>query len=384
MIVVRPGSEVLRRVDDMLDAVEQQRAGTADVEQALDAQHAGAVRLQQHREPDAEGRPVQRRVEDDREGVGLVGAVLVAGVVGVVGGLLVGAVVVAVAARCPGSAVPLRRQLVGDDAEVAHRCGEQVVGMDLALDDRQDGRMRVDPAQAVGEGCCGPRLGDVALGHDEAVGDGGLLRRLGLAGELVGAVHCVHGRDDAVEPVVRLHHPVGEQREEDRGRLGKAGRLDRDAAEARDLAGVHPVDQVAQLVGEVAAQRAAEAAGIEQHGALVHAGQQVMVDADLAQLVDDHGRLAHVGVREQARQQRRLARAEEAGEQRQRDALVGSRDTVVDRSSGQAAHAAAWLRRSISAGSSGSSGPPFSCSAITQSLPRSGTGFPTPFQLRST
>ena len=65
-VVVRPGVEVHRRVDDVLDAVHEQRPVAADVEQPLDPEDVLAARLQQHRQPDAERVPVERLVEDER------------------------------------------------------------------------------------------------------------------------------------------------------------------------------------------------------------------------------------------------------------------------------------------------------------------------------
>src|SRR5439155_1030633 len=78
--------------------------------------------------------------------------------------------------------------------------------------------------------------------------------------------------------------------------------------------------KVAQLVGEVAAHRAADAAVAEHDRPLVHLPQEVVVDRNLAELVDDHRRLAHIRVGEQPREQRRLPAAEVAGEERDRRA----------------------------------------------------------------
>ena len=75
------------------------------------------------------------------------------------------------------------------------------------------------------------------------------------------------------------------ERVQDRHGVGKARRLDDDAAKARDLASRRAAEQVAQLVREVAAQRAADAAAGKQHRALVDPPQQMVVDADVAELV---------------------------------------------------------------------------------------------------
>ena len=183
---------------------------------------------------------------------------------------------------------------------------------------------------------------EIGLRHDERVGGGGLPQRL-LARE---AVLRVDGRDDALELVVVLDDRLGEQRVDDRRRVGEPGRLDDDASERGDLAALAPAEQVAQLVGEVAAQRAADAAALQQHRALVDPPQQVMVDADLADLVHDHRRLAHRGMAEQARDQRRLAAAEEARHERDGELAVSRQGPGRDR--GRAGRAARPARRSAS------------------------------------
>ena len=45
--------------------------------------------------------------------------------------------------------------------------------------------------------------------------------------------------------------------------------------------------EVGQRLHEIAAHRAAEAAGVEQHHVLRRRGDEQVVDADLAELVDD-------------------------------------------------------------------------------------------------
>ena len=74
------------------------------------------------------------------------------------------------------------------------------------------------------------------------------------------AVLCVHRRDHALEPEVVLHDGLREQRVEDR-RRGRPCRSSRPTT--RRKAGISPRsrrrEQVAQLVGEIAAQRAADA-----------------------------------------------------------------------------------------------------------------------------
>ena len=63
------------------------------------------------------------------------------------------------------------------------------------------------------------------------------------------------------------------------------------------------------------AERAAQAAGIEEHDVVLAAAvDEHVIEADLAQLVDDDCGVGERGLAQQPRQQRRLAAAQEAGE----------------------------------------------------------------------
>ena len=87
----------------------------------------------------------------------------------------------------------------------------------------------------------------------------------------------------------------------------------------------------------------------EQDGALVDLPEDRVVDPDLAELVHDHGRVSERRAPEHGANQRRLAAAEVAGDERDRRL-----------------HGASW-----STGSSGSSGRPASRSAAAHSPARS-------------
>ena len=296
----------------------------ADVQQALDAQHVLAARLQQHRQPDAEGGPVERLVEGQAQRAHLVRV--------------------------------RRRIVVVEVARIARRRRPK----------RADGATSPNTDSTIGAAGFSRRscarhergVGEVGLRDDEPVGDRRLAHRLVVAEPVL----RVHGRHHGLEPVVVLDERRREERVDDRRRVREPGRLDDDATEGRDLARVAAGDQVAQLVGEVAAERAAQAAARQQHGALVDPAQQVVVDPDLAELVHDHCRLAHVRVRQEAGEQRGLAAAEEPGDERDGDL-----------------HSDA-----TSSGSSGSSVRPASSSASTQREPRSATTAERPFASRRT
>ena len=77
-----------------------------------------------------------------------------------------------------------------------------------------------------------PGVRQVGLRDDQPVGGGRLLDRLRLAQPVL----RVHRRDHALEPEVVLDDRLGQQRVEDRRRVGEPGRLDDDAPERRDLA----------------------------------------------------------------------------------------------------------------------------------------------------
>ena len=90
--------------------------------------------------------------------------------------------------------------------------------------------------------------------------------------------------------------------------LAHAGGLDQDAV------GMVGIDQLAQGLGEVAHQRAADAAGVQLGDLYAGILHEAAVDADLAVLVlQQHDLLALEGAVQQLLDQRGLARAQEAG-----------------------------------------------------------------------
>src|SRR3546814_10991235 len=91
---------------------------------------------------------------------------------------------------------------------------------------------------------------------------------------------------------------------------------DHDAVEGGHLALGAALVQRLQRVEQVAAHGAAETAGIQQDRILVDALDQRVVEADLAELVDDHRHPVHSRVRQQRLQQGGLPTAEEAGQDR--------------------------------------------------------------------
>ena len=114
------------------------------------------------------------------------------------------------------------------------------------------------------------------------------------------------------------HVLVDEEGLRDRRGIGEAGGLDDDRVELA-LALHQPLDDADQ----VAAHGAADAAVVHLEHFLVGADDELVVDADLAELVDDDGVALAVRLRQDAVEQRRLAGAEIAG-QHGDGGLVGS------------------------------------------------------------
>ena len=106
-----------------------------------------------------------------------------------------------------------------------------------------------------------------------------------------------------------------------RRRIGEPGGLHDDGVELA-LAPHQPVDDA----HEVAAHGAADAAVVHLEHFLVGAHDQVVVDADLAEFVDDDGVLLPVRLGQDAVEQRGLAGAEIAGQHRDGN-FVGHRCT---------------------------------------------------------
>ncbi len=113
-----------------------------------------------------------------------------------------------------------------------------------------------------------------------------------------------HG-DDRVQPRPGAHVLVDEEGLRHRGRIGQAGGLDDDAVEA-----VRALHQRAQDADQVAAHGAADAAVVHLEHFLVRIDDEVVVHAELPELVDHDRIFAAVLLGEDAVQQRGLAGAQ--------------------------------------------------------------------------
>ena len=144
---------------------------------------------------------------------------------------------------------------------------------------------------------------------DDHVGEGDLVLGLGRVAQPRREPLGVGDRHHRVEPRRSPHVIVDEEGLRDRRRIGEACGLDDDRVEPA-LALHQPLDDTDQ----VAAHGAADAAVVHLEHFLVGADDEVVVDADLAEFVDDDGVFPPVRLAQDAIEQRRLAGAEIAGE----------------------------------------------------------------------
>ena len=198
---------------------------------------------------------------------------------------------------------------VEDAVEIEGVAAEHFVERDLrALGPVQLG-VGIDGADAGLDLAQFGRRHQVGLVEQDHVGEGDLVLRLGRILEPVleplGVGHGHH----RVEPGAAADVLVDEEGLRHRRRIGEAGGLDDDGVELA-LAAHQALDDADQ----VAAHGAADAAVVHLEHFLVGADDQLVVDADLAELVDDHGVFLAVRLGQDAVEQGGLAGAEIAGQ----------------------------------------------------------------------
>ena len=321
----------------MLDAVDgDRRLRFGHVQNPLHAQHVFAMRVQQHCQPNAESRPVERPIEGEAKGVD---------------GRVVAIHIMGVFVRRRGRRLDPARHLAPLCAWIVDIAGEQLGRACRAGAVEQRGR-RVESGKTPAQRRHAGLIGDVRLGQHQAVGDGGLLERFVMAVELAGAVHGIHRGDDVAEAEMVAQDVLGHQRVDDGRRIGETRGFDDKAPEARDLAALAAAVKFAHRRRQIATDGATQTARLQHHRVAVDAFQQVVVEADFAELVDKNRGVGHAGIAEKAGEQRRLATAKGAGDDVDRD---------------RAAHQASRAR---SAGSRGSHGRLASASAAGHTAPK--------------
>ncbi len=179
-------------------------------------------------------------------------------------------------------------------------------------------RVRIERLELRGQRRHGLRLGEVGLGDHQTVGEDRLLARLRGPVEIFRAAHGVDDGEHHLDRELAAERAVGREGLQDRADVGEPAGLDQHAAEVRDLAAVAVGDELAQRDLQIRTGVAAQAAVAEQRHLVLRRAQQRVVDADRAELVDDQRGAAALRRIEEAAHQRGLSRAEEAGDDRDR------------------------------------------------------------------
>src|SRR5262249_57066320 len=112
-------------------------------------------------------------------------------------------------------------------------------------------------------------------------------------------------------------------------RVGRPARFDHDASDRRALARIPPLQHVLQGLRQVGADFAAQAAGLEFNEAVLARFHELVVEADLAELVDNDGRARKSGLAQPMAEDRRLAAAEENREKRHWDHVSPHKDSTT-------------------------------------------------------
>ena len=158
---------------------------------------------------------------------------------------------------------------------------------------------------------------DICLAEDQPIRHGRLLHGLNLAVQRGGTEHGIHHRHHAIQAEGTQRHRVAHQRLQNGRGISKAGGFNQHAAYVMPGFGLQR--QITQGALQIAANGAAKAAGIEQHGILIQLFDQQMIQTDFAKFIDQHCTAGHVRVLQQPVEQRGLARAQKASQDRDRN-----------------------------------------------------------------
>ncbi len=186
-------------------------------------------------------------------------------------------------------------------------------------------RPRVENTKTFDKGLPTARIGERHLGQDQPVGHRDLAHRFRIGIERRQAMDGIDDGDNAVKVEMLGDGRVPHDGLHDGRRIGEAGRLDDDARQGLDLAGLHAVDQFGERIDQLAAHGAAQAAIGKLDDGIARRLDQKVVDADLAEFIDDHRRVVHGRILQDPVEKRRLSRAEKAGDDGDRNRPVGSR-----------------------------------------------------------
>ena len=205
-------------------------------------------------------------------------------------------------------------------------CGaEQTCRPGTAMSGAQRRRSGVEPGKAVEQRRRGSSR-KVKLCKHDGVCNCDLLLRDSFAFECTVTHHGIDRRHHATQ-----HQPTGNVRVrhqclEDRRRVRESARFDHDAIKPRAPPLVAPPQQILQCLRQVGADFAAQAASGERNDAILARFDQLMIDSDLAELVDDDGGAREFRLTQQMTKYSTLAAAEKAGDHRDRNRVCGGHD----------------------------------------------------------
>ena len=173
---------------------------------------------------------------------------------------------------------------VQDAVEIEGAALEHLGDRDVAFRRLMQARVGVDGADARLDFGQLRRCDEIDLVEDDDVGEGDLVLRLRSVAQARRQPFGVGDGDDRVEPRLAAHVFVDEEGLRHRRGIGQAGRFDDDRVELA-LALHQPLDDA----DEIAAHGAADAAVVHLEHFFVRADDELVVDADLTELVDDDG-----------------------------------------------------------------------------------------------
>jgi hypothetical protein len=177
-------------------------------------------------------------------------------------------------------------------------------------------RGRIECAQTGEE--CSYRLGrrQISLGDDDLVRYGHLLRGCRVTVEVELPVDRINGDNDPCNAEVVLQHRISFDGKQQRCRVGQARSLDEHTGKGGNVTSLVPVQEVLEDPHEVVPQRAADAAVAEQDCGLFETLEEVMIEANLAELIDQHRGVTGLCAGQEAPQERRFAAPQKARHQR--------------------------------------------------------------------
>ena len=174
---------------------------------------------------------------------------------------------------------------------------------------------RVQGAKAILQSAQHIAIDEIGLCQEQPVRHRCLFDGFYLTVECIGSVHRIYHSDNPVQTIALHHVRVGHQRMEDRSRVREAGCLDDNSIEVRLSFPRKAMGRFAQGVYEIAPDRAAKTPARHLDDDIVFAlGHEIMVETDLAKLIDEHKRSAQRRLLHQMVQNGRLAAAQKPGQ----------------------------------------------------------------------